>query len=341
MVSTAQLDQRRASEDRLDALREEARRTGRVADRGVTTVGGPIPREAAAVPGYYGLPIVKAPVWTWQIGLYLFVGGTAGMGGVLALVGMLTGQSLDFVSAALGVGLAGAVISPCLLIADLGRPARFFNMLRVFKWRSAMSVGVWTLVLFSSFIGSAFMLVESRGFLMEWGVPAVLTRATLLALASGAAVSGAVLATYTGVLLGATAVPAWSAHHKLLPFHFGIVALGSAVAALELLGFRSVALNAIGLTVSAVETGIGARIELNRNGAAARALHEGVSGVLLRSSGLLTGPVVFVLRLLGLVPVAAVCFLLGAVLSRYGWVFAGRFSASDPEETIATQRLSL
>jgi hypothetical protein len=339
MVSIAQLDQRRASEDRLDALREEAHRTGRVADRGVSTVGGPIPREAAAAaPGYYGLPIVKAPVWTWQIGLYLFVGGTAGMSAVLALVGILTGRPFEFVRAALGVGFAGAVISPCLLIADLGRPARFFNMLRVFKWRSAMSVGVWTLVLFSAFVGSALLMAESSGVLTNWGVPAGLQSTAFLVLAVLAAVSGAVLATYTGVLLGATAVPAWSAHHKLLPFHFGIVALGSAVAALELLGFQSLALNAIGLAVSAVETGIGARLELNRGGASGRALHEGVSGLLLRASGVLTGPVVFGLRLFGLVPAAAACFLVGAVLSRYGWVFAGRFSANDPEETIAAQR---
>ena len=332
------LPRRGASEDRLDALREEARRTGRVADRGLTIVGGPIPHDVAAVPGYYGLPIVKPPVWTWQIGLYFFVGGTAGMSAVLALVGILTRRSLDFASAALGVGLAGAVISPILLISDLGRPARFLNMLRVFKWRSAMSVGVWTLVLFSGFVGSAFILIESFGFLTLWGIPAVVPRTALLVLASGAAMSGAVLATYTGVLLGATAVPAWSAHHKLLPFHFGIIALGSAAAVLELLGFWTAALDAIGLTVSAIETGIGARIELNRSGATARALHEGASGVLLRAAGLLTGPAAFILRLLGFGPVAAVCFLLGAILSRYGWVFAGRFSAGDPEETIAAQR---
>src|SRR5262245_61952922 len=338
MMATEAFDRRRASEDRLDALREEARRTGRVADDGETIVGGPIPPAAAAVPGYYGLPIIKPPVWTWQIGLYLFVGGTAGMSAVLALVGILTGRSLDFASAALGVGLAGALVSPALLISDLGRPARFFNMLRVFKWRSAMSVGVWTLVLFSGFVGSAFVLVESFGFLTLSGIPAVVPRTGLLILTSGAAVSGAVLATYTGVLLGATAVPAWSTHHRLLPFHFGIVALGSAAAALELLGFRTAALNAIGLTVSAVETAIGARIELDRSGATARALHEGLSGLLLRAAGILTGPVVFVLLLLGLVPVAAGGFLLGAVLSRYGWVLAGRFSASDPEETIAMQR---
>ena len=177
-MSIGQLDQRRVSEDRLDALREEARRTGRVADRGVTTVGGPIPREAAAVPGYYGLPIVKAPVWTWQIGLYLFVGGTAGMSAMLALVGVLT-SPFEF-ARALGVGFAGAVISPCLLIADSGRPARFFNMLRVFKWRSAMSVGVWTLVLFSAFVGSALLMAESLGVLTKWVFPALQSAASFL-----------------------------------------------------------------------------------------------------------------------------------------------------------------
>ena len=41
--------------------------------------------------------------------------------------------------------IAGAMISPILLIMDLGRPARFLNMLRVFKHRSAMSMGAWIL----------------------------------------------------------------------------------------------------------------------------------------------------------------------------------------------------
>ena len=35
--------------------------------------------------------------------------------------------------------------SPVLLITDLGRPARFYNMLRVFKVTSPMSVGSWIL----------------------------------------------------------------------------------------------------------------------------------------------------------------------------------------------------
>ena len=51
-------------------------------------------------------------------------------------------------------------------------------------------------------------------------------------------VFGTFLATYTGVLLGATAIPAWFLHRILLPIHFGTAGLGSAAAILELLGFR-------------------------------------------------------------------------------------------------------
>jgi formate-dependent nitrite reductase membrane component NrfD len=328
----------RATEGRLDTLREEARRSGRVAETGIPIVGGPIPRDAKVSPGYYGQPIVKPPVWTWQIGLYLFVGGTAGMSGVIALASLLAGQPLDVVRAALGVALAGALLSAPLLISDLGRPARFLNMLRVFKWRSAMSMGVWTLSLFSGLAGSAFVLVAAWDALMQWGIPPTALDAVALTLVAGTALSGAVLATYTGVLLGATAVPVWSAHHKLLPFHFGIVGLGSAACVLELLGFRLSALNAVALTVAAAETVVGIWLELARQGATARAIHDGTPGLLLRVAALLTGPVPLVARLFGSVPIAAVCFLIGAVSSRYGWVYAGRFSARDPEETIAIQK---
>lgn len=55
------------------------------------------------------------------------------MSGVLALAGLLTRQSCDFVTFALAIALSGAVLSPGLLILDLGRPTRFLNMLRVFK----------------------------------------------------------------------------------------------------------------------------------------------------------------------------------------------------------------
>jgi polysulfide reductase-like protein len=328
----------RASEARLDALRDEARLSGRVAGDGLDIVGGPIPRSAGTAPGYYGQPIVKPPVWTWQVGLYLFVGGTAGMSGVLAFAALLTGQPLDFVRIALAIALAGAVISPGLLIWDLGRPARFLHMLRVFKWRSAMSMGVWTLAAFSIFAGMAFLVVAGFDRPADTGVPLWPLRGAVVVLVAATALLGAVLATYTGVLLGATAIPAWSAHHVLLPFHFGVVGLGSAAAVMELLGFRLTPLNAIGLFAAAVETGIGALIELSRRGPTAPALHEGTAGLLLRAAALLTGPVAFLLRIAGLATIAGACFLAGAIASRYGWIQAGRFSARDPEETIASQQ---
>lgn len=322
----------------MEALREEALQTGSVGGSRPAILGGPIPRDATAVSGYYGQPIVKPPVWTWQIGLYFFVGGTAGMSGVIALAALLTGQPIDLIRAALGVAFAGGLISPILLIADLGRPTRFLNMLRVFKWRSALSMGVWTLLLFGGFAASALLLTEAPGLLTRLGVSPMAQRGLALVLTAGTAVFGVVLATYTGVLLGATAIPAWSAHHRLLPFHFGVVALGSAAAALELLGFRMAALNAIGLTVAAVETGVGGWLELQGSEVTARALHEGAAGRLLRAAALLTGPVALLQRLFGRAPIAAVGFLLGAVLSRYGWLSAGRSSALDPGELLATQR---
>jgi len=201
-----------------------------------------------------------------------------------------------------------------------------------------MSMGVWTLLLFSNFAGAALVVVLARGYLATLGGPmTALSDLLAFALVAGTALSGVILATYTGVLLGATAVPVWSAHHRLLPFHFGIVGLGSAAAILELLGFRIPPLNAIGVTVAAVEIVVGAWIELGRRSATTRAIHEGTPGQLLRAAGVLTAPVPLILRLTGWVPLAGVCFLCGALLSRYGWLFAGRFSASDPEEVIATQ----
>ncbi len=114
--------------------------------------------------------------------------------------------------------------------------------------------------------------------------------------------------------------------------------LGSAAAALELLGFRSPALHAIGLGAASAEIVLGAWIELRGHGGVDAALGEGTAGRLLRGSGLLTGPAALVLRLVGAVPWAAAAFLAGAVLGRYGWLAAGRASGRDPAATLAAQR---
>src|SRR5213595_1956572 len=134
------------NERRLEQLREKAWQQGVIPGRGVDVVGGPIPRK----PGYYGEPVVKPPVWTWEVPLYFFFGGIGGMSAVIALGGVLFHRP-DLACIAMWIAvITGAVLSPILLIMDLGRPSLFLNMLRVFKHRSAMSMGAWILSAFGA-----------------------------------------------------------------------------------------------------------------------------------------------------------------------------------------------
>lgn len=327
-------------EARLEELRAEAETTGTVEGAGVHAAGGPVP----AVPppsgyraGYRGRPVLKPPVWTWEVGLYFFVGGLAGMAALIAMVSRLTGGAAELTRWALTLAAAGALVSPVLLILDLGRPLRFLNMLRVFKWRSAMSMGVWLLVAFSACAVPAAALAWWPGSAGPVsGAGGLGTVLTVLAL--GAGFTGSLLATYTGVLLAATVIPVWSSHRWLLPLHFGLAGLGSAAAALELLGFLTPELHAIGIAVALVETAVGARVELRRRPLVDEPLHRGASGWTLRVAGALAGPAALGLRLLGWIPAAATAFLLGALVSRYGWLMAGRASAQDPAALFAAQR---
>jgi hypothetical protein len=319
-------------EDRLDTLREEAKHGGAVPGRGVDVAGGPIPR----LPGYYGEAVVRPPVWTWEIPLYFFVGGAGGMAPLIACAGWFLGQ-LDLMRAALWITAAGAIISPILLVMDLGRPALFLNMLRVFKHRSPMSAGAWILSIFGSFAVPACLLFElyiNHAFAPSVD-PLVLFAAGVLTL--GAAVSGLGLATYTGVLLGATAIPAWFLHRVLLPIHFGTAGLGCAAAILELLGFQIRPLYLIGMLAAIVETLLWIWLEVDKHGAADRALRTGSSGWLIRGGEIFSGPLAIVLRLTNLIPLAAISFLLGALFSRFGWIAAGRVSGRDPEAVFGSQ----
>jgi formate-dependent nitrite reductase membrane component NrfD len=263
---------------------------------------------------------LKAPVWTWEVPLYLFLGGTAGAAAVIALGARLAGDPA-LARAALGIAAAGALLSPPLLISDLGRPRRFLTMLRVIKLRSPMSVGAWVLAAFTPAVLTA--LGGSGGSI------AVLAPLADPALVLAAAL-GLVLATYTGVLLAVTAIPVWSMHRALLPPHFAASALGSAAALLELAGFLEPATARIGLAASAVELAIGAVIEL-RHRRVDRVLRHGRTGWAIRIGGTLAGPIPLLLRIAvpAARPLAAACFLAGALLTRYAWLWAGRASAAD------------
>jgi formate-dependent nitrite reductase membrane component NrfD len=218
-------------------------------------------------------------------------------------------------------------LSPPLLISDLGRPERFLNMLRVFKVQSPMSVGAWTLVAFSN-AAAASAFADAAGRRWRGRVPV-----TIVADAAGtlAAATGLVLSTYTGVLLGATAIPVWSKNATLLPVLFGASGLGAAVSILELLGHRNRSLNRLGIGAAVVETAIMAGVEFDV-AQAAQAIRHGRPGTLARTASLLSGPVPLLLRLIAgrsanARRLTAMATLAGSILTRMAWVSAGRASA--------------
>src|SRR5436190_21891688 len=321
------------NESRIDQLREEAWAKGVVTGGGVDVAGGPILRK----PGYYGQPVVRPPVWTWEIPIYFFVGGLAGMSAVIAL-GAALFHHLDVVRTAMWIAAIGAVLSPVLLILDLGRPRLFIHMLRVFKPQSAMSMGAWILAAFGMCVVPGLVALELQTFQLFAGAIDQILGVAAGILIFGSAIFGVLLATYTGVLIGATAIPAWFLHHRLLPIHFGTAGLGSAAALLQLLGHRIAPLNAIGLFAAAIETVLLIWLSIDKHGVADRAIHEHRSGWLIRVGGVLTGPLPLVLRFFGAIPLAAISFLLGALVSRFGWIAVGKISGRDPEAAFASQK---
>jgi formate-dependent nitrite reductase membrane component NrfD len=271
---------------------------------------------------YYDVPLLKPPVWTWEVPVYFFVGGTAGAAAIIGSIAEWSGADSALACDARWLAAAGGPVSAALLTADLGRPQRFVHMLRVFKPQSTMSVGSWTLTAFSGTTTAAL-------------VPAFSPVA-----APAAAVLGAVMITYTGVLIGATAIPVWNQNVGLLPVHFAASAMGSAAAMLTLLGHHDAAVNDIAVAAAAVETLIGAAIETRETPALAP-LRHGASGWMIRAGGVLSGPVPLLLRAARRNrkwrTVASLAALTGSLLTRLGWIEAGRGSARQKPATPANE----
>jgi formate-dependent nitrite reductase membrane component NrfD len=270
--------------------------------------------------------------------LYFFFGGIGGMSAVIAF-GAVVFHHADLARVALWTAvIAGTVLSPILLIMDLGRPHRFLNMLRVFKHRSAMSMGAWILTAFGASLVPGLIALELDKQQIFPGALGQVLRLAAVIFTFAAASFGTLLATYTGVLIGATAIPAWFLHRTLLPIHFGTAGLGSAAAVLELLGHRIAALNFLGFYAATVETVLLIWLSADKHGAADRAIHEHGSGWLIRIGEVLNGPLALVLRFFGFIPWAAISFLAGALVSRIGWIAVGKVSGSDPESVFAAER---
>src|SRR6185437_816847 len=165
---------------------------------------------------YYGRPVIKEPVWQPEIPWYFFTGGLAGASSILSLVARLGGNE-ELAKKSLYIGAAADVVSPVLLISDLGRPERFLNMFRVFKVTSPMSVGSWILMISggASNTAAALELLDALA-----PVKRVAGAVSLVA--------GPPLATYTGALVANTSIPVWSEARDQLPWLFGASATATA-----------------------------------------------------------------------------------------------------------------
>jgi hypothetical protein len=319
------------SERRLTALRREAAQSGVVSGKGVLPQGAPFP-QASPTTGYYGVPLLKEPQWHPEVPLYFFVGGAAGASAVIAEMASWLGNDRELVRSARWIAAGGGALSSALLIKDLGVPSRFLNMLRVFKPQSPMSMGAWTLSAFSSFSAAAAFANLVR---VKLG-PAIPIRIVESSAGLLATVTGLVMASYTGVLIGATVIPVWNENVCTLPQHFAASGLNSAVSLLELFGHDdSRALNLLGIIASCYEVAEGALLESKRH-RVNEPLRKGWSGAIVRAGGVLSGPVPLALRLAYAVSgnkklrrAAAWSSIAGSLLTRFGWVHAGRASARD------------
>jgi formate-dependent nitrite reductase membrane component NrfD len=288
--------------------------------------------EDATFRSYYGRPVINKPVWEARdIAGYLFLGGLAGASSVLGAGAQVTGRwSLARamkVSSTLAIALSGAA-----LVHDLGRPARFINMLRVFKPTSPMSVGSWLLAGFAPVSATAsFSAVTGRAKMAG-------DAGTLVA-----AILGPGVATYTAALVSDTAVPAWHDAYREMPFLFAASAVSSAAGVglmaaplnetgpVRRLGVAAGAADLVVMTAMKRRLGvIGEAYESTRarryDKAARIAMAVGVAAALLgRRSRLGSG-------------IAGAGLVAGSALTRFAIFEAGVASAENPRFTVEPQR---
>jgi formate-dependent nitrite reductase membrane component NrfD len=281
---------------------------------------------------YYGRPVLKEPAWgVPEVPGYLFLGGLAGASSALAASAELTGR--PELARVAKTAAAGAIsLSAVALVRDLGRPARFHHMLRVFKPTSPMSVGSWLLAGYGPAAG-----VAAASAVTGW-LPRIGRAAT-----SVAAVLGPGVAAYTAALLSDTAVPAWHEAHRELPYLF----VSSAATAAGGLGLVLARSQQAGPARHLAVAGAGAELVaksllIRRLGPLAEPYQSGRAGHLMEAAEILTASGLTAAALGGrnraVAALAGAALVASSALTRFGVFYAGRESARDPKYTVVPQR---
>src|SRR5438445_4967575 len=146
--------------------------------------------------GYAARPVTKAPDWhglvAWDM---LFNNLTTGLFLVAALAELAAPEVFTPVAkAAYPVALVLLLADLACLVLDLGDPLRFHHMLRVFKPTSPMSLGTWSLTIYSLplTVAAALSVLPAGWPALDWVRKAAVVLGILPALGS---------ALYKGVLL--------------------------------------------------------------------------------------------------------------------------------------------
>lgn len=318
------------------------------------------PRGDAAVSGaegsitYYNRPMIKRPTWKWFIPLYFFLGGLAGGAAVVGAAAEFLGgpKHRATVRHARYLTLGLAPVCAALLIADLGRPARFYRMLRVFKGSSPLNVGTYILTLFGAVSGvlAVRQVAEDGVVIRRESVLGRLARAVPSApLTAAHGLLGLALGGYTGTLLAVTAVPLWAAGGTLLGPLFLATGLASGAAALRLVGTLNGTLTTeagediadVEIVAELAQLGLVAAREVMVPARVGRPLVRGPWGILWRGGavgGGMLGPLALNVagRVAGprarqtLGTIAAGLAVAGALAERFAITEAGKPSADDP-----------
>jgi formate-dependent nitrite reductase membrane component NrfD len=183
--------------------------------------------------GYYGLPMLKRPTWRWQIAWYFFLEGVSSGAFLTASLAELFGgeRMKPAVRAARRVAFLSFLPCPPLLIDDLGDPARFHHMLRVFKPSSPMNLGAWALTAYSlplTLLAANQSASDLR--LPDWALKLIGRLAPSRPLDVIGIPFALTMMSYPGVLLSTTSTPLW-AKSRLLGALFASNALSAGVAA--------------------------------------------------------------------------------------------------------------
>ncbi|WP_162604585.1 NrfD/PsrC family molybdoenzyme membrane anchor subunit [Geomonas edaphica] len=299
---------------------------------GVVPLWHEVPSLPAQAGDYYGLALLKEPVWIWSVPAYFYVGGVAGGGAVLAAA--LHGKRpLRRLAAWCRVlAFLGTTVGPALLTYDLGRMSRFLNMLRVFRPSSPMSVGSWSL----AGTGMVATLALLQG-----------DRASAKPAHLATALGGLMVAGYTGVLLGNSANPLWQDRRRLLPLLFISSAVASTAGVLEMMPLdrkEEGVVQRFGVAGKAGEAACMLAMEHVHQSTpeAAVAMKKGKGGVLWQAAKVALVAGILVELVPGRSPtkrkISGALTTLGAVCLRFALLETGRTAAREPLAATRPQR---